>query len=96
MAADSAVTLFANMLEHLKQVSSALKLLEGAGWPHAANGESAESKVYMEAAKAAALNVAAIAVEVARDAMQLCSRFDPGKSPAPSGQRKRSSKKRLI
>jgi hypothetical protein len=96
MAADNAVTIFTNMLEHLKQVSDGLKLLERAGWPHAANGEAADSKAQMAAAKAAALNVAAIAVEVARDAMQLCSRVDEGKSPAPSGPRKRPPKKRMI
>jgi hypothetical protein len=96
MAADSAITLFTNMLEHLKQVSDGLKLLDQAGWPHTANGESAGGKAHMEAAKAAALNVAAAAAEVARDALRLCNRFDEGKSPARSGQRKRPSKKRMM
>ena len=96
MVADSAATLFMNMLEHLKQVSDGLKLLDQAGWPHTGNGESAGSKAHMEAAKAAALRVAAAAAEVARDALQLCNRLDEGKSPAGSGQRKRSSKKRMM
>jgi hypothetical protein len=100
MADDSAETLFENMLEHLKQVASDLKLLELAGWPLAANGAKASGDAEMEAMKAAARSVAVIAAEVARDALQLCSRLEESGNtsggPFGPGRRKRPSKKQIM
>lgn len=94
MSAANALTLLENMLRQLEQVADSLRLLDEAGWPHAENGVNAGGDAGLKEVKAAALSVVVRATEVARDALQLCSRFDEPANPPQSRQRKRPPKRR--
>ena len=87
---------FRKMLDHLTQVSEGLKSLDQIGLPLGTSNGHRGAAADAEAAKAAAWRVAALATEVARDAVQLCNRFDPEGGPARPRRRWWSMKKRVI
>jgi hypothetical protein len=82
MPAANALALFTNMLDQLKQVEIGLKSVDQSNRHLVANGASIGGNAKIESAKTAARCVAAKAVEVARNAVMTCSRFDePAKPP---------------
>ncbi len=95
MATDT-LPLFRKMLDHLTQVSDGLKSLDREGWPPSVSNGHRAGAAEVAAAKAAAWNVAAMATEVARDAVQLCNQFDPGGGPPRSARRWWFLKRRMI
>jgi hypothetical protein len=94
MATDT-MTLFRQMLGHLKEVSDGLKAVEREGLPRSVGNGHKPGGSNAEAAKIAAWNVAALATEVARDAVQLCHRLDPNGGPPRTGRRWWFSRRRM-
>jgi hypothetical protein len=86
MTTDALAT-FRKILGQLTEVSAGLKSLDQDG---RLSGEG------HEASKAVAWTVAAVATEVARDAVRLCNRFDPDGGPRRTGRRWWFMKRRLI